>query len=189
MASNSEQLRLDRYIETHLADVEPDESAVVDAVPGRQLVSERMASTAKRWIRTLPALAALAVVAGLAVPTASASPPNTVYLVSNVGRHVQLNYAAVTLVDRAGKSLDVVRKNNSTVFTILYSATTVFYGSRLSAIKVGTVLTVAGVLTGTTLRAQQISTRLAPTGAASGSIGSSTGPSGPFSGLKYVGNV
>jgi len=188
MASNCEQLRLDTYIETHPADVEPDECAVVDAEPRSQLVSERMASTAKRWIRTLPVLAVLAVV-GLAVPTASASPPNTVYLVSNVGRHVQLNSAAVTLVDRAGKSLDVVRKNNSTVFTILYSATTVFYGSRLSAIKVGTVLTVAGVLTGTTLRAQQISTRLAPTGAASGSIGSSTGPSGPFSGLKYVGNV
>lgn len=153
-------------------------------------MSESMTSTAKIWIRTLPALAALVVaVAGLGVRTAGASPPNTIYLVSNVGRQVQLNYAAVTLIDRAGKSLEVVRKNNSTVFTIIYSETTAFYGSRLSAIKVGTVLTIAGVLSGTTLRAQKISTRSATTASPSGTGGSSFGLSGPYSGLKYVGNV
>ncbi|MHB8378615.1 MAG: hypothetical protein ACYDB2_01695 [Acidimicrobiales bacterium] len=149
-----------------------------------------MTPTAKLWIRTVPALATFVVVgAGLGVPTASASPPNTINLVSNVGRQVQLNYAVVTLIDRAGKSLDVVRKNNSTMFTIIYSARTAFYGSRPSAIKVGIVLTIAGVLRGTTLRAQKISTRAATTGTTAGSGGSSFGTSGPFTGLKYVGNV
>lgn len=130
-----------------------------------------------------------AVIAGAGVHTASASPPNAIYLASSAGRQVQLNYAAVTQMNRAQKSLEIVRKNNSTVFTIVYSATTYFYGSRFSAIKVSTVLTIAGVHNGTTLNAQEISRRSSSGGGSSGSSGGSFGVSGPFTGLKYLGNV
>jgi|GEM_PF-2489877 len=134
----------------------------------------------KSIARSSLAFAVLATIAiGVETGTASAS----------AGRQVQLNYAVVTEINRSAKSLDIVRKNNSTVFTIVYSNTTYFYGSRLSAIKVGTVLTIAGLLSGTTLTAQKISTRKPASGGTYGLNGGSLGVNGPFAGLKYVGNV
>jgi hypothetical protein len=47
----------------------------------------------------------------------------------------------------------VVRKGNKTVFTIIYSDTTQFHGSSLTSIKVGTILTIVGELTGRKLEA------------------------------------
>jgi hypothetical protein len=47
----------------------------------------------------------------------------------------------------------VVRKSNKAVFTIIYSDTTQFHGSPLVSIKVGTILTIVGELTGRKLEA------------------------------------
>lgn len=46
-----------------------------------------------------------------------------------------------------------MRKGNKTVFTIIYSDTTQFRGSPLTSIKVGTILTIVGELTGRKLEA------------------------------------
>jgi hypothetical protein len=77
----------------------------------------------------------------------------------------------------------VVRKSNKTVFTIICSDTTQFHGSPLTSIKVGTILTIVGELTGRKLEAQEISTRSKSGG------GTSFGSSGPSTGPKRVGSV
>ena len=102
-----------------------------------------------------------------------------------VAHHVQLDAASVTQVDPSHDSFAVVRRSNKTVFTVVYSATTEFFNSPLSDIKVGTVLTIAGVLRGRTLLAQDVSTKSVASGSGSGTVG----VGGPFSGVKWVGNV
>lgn len=119
----------------------------------------------------------------------AASANVTTHAVSSNGRLVQLNGAVVSSLIPTEKKLEVVRKNTSTTYTIQYSATTMFYGSRLKSIKVGTKVTVAGILTGTTIFAQRISTRTPTSTSTSGIVVPDFGASGPFVGLKYVGNI
>jgi hypothetical protein len=98
----------------------------------------------------------------------------------NAERRVQLNAAKVIQLEPATQSFEVVRKNNKTVFTVFYSDGTDFYGTPLTNFKVGTVLTIVGELSGKQLVAEEISTK---------SASLSFGSSGPFTGVKWVGNV
>jgi hypothetical protein len=127
---------------------------------------------------------ALVLLAGL---PANASTRREVFS-AQVAHHVQLDTASVTQVDPSHDSFAVVRRSNKTVFTVVYSATTEFFNSPLSDIKVGTVLTIAGVLRGRTLLAQDVSTK-SVAGGSSGSGSGTVGVGGPFTGVKWVGNV
>jgi hypothetical protein len=87
------------------------------------------------------------------------------------------------------------------VHVIAYTATTVFFGSPASDVKVGTKLTVMGSRTRARLTATKIRVNPSPTPSATTTTTTTTttpaastptpsfGANGPFVGVKYVGNV
>jgi len=132
-------------------------------------------------------LASLAMLISTDAPIAGALP--RAHSASTKGRLVQLTGAAVSAVIPLKHRIIVVRKGTSVTYTIQYSATTVFYGSRPKSIVKGTTITVAGILKGTTILAQKISTRRWSATTISGIGTPDFGVSGPYIGVHYVGNV
>ena len=116
-------------------------------------------------------------------------PPSRDALATTQRRLVQLNGAVVAVVTPAKKDLTVTIAKSHQVYLIQYSATTIYYGSHLRNIHVGTKVT--GSLVGTTMTAQGISTKVVTrtSTATSGIASPNFGASGPCVGNKYVGNV
>jgi hypothetical protein len=136
---------------------------------------------------TVVALAPLVILAS--TDPAVAAPFAQPQSVSTRGTLVQLNGAVVTKVLLGAHRIDVVRKGTNVAYVIRYSATTVFYGSRPTSIVQGTMITVAGILKGTTIWAQKVSTKRPSSPVVSGIGTPNYGASGPYVGVKYVGNV
>lgn len=140
----------------------------------------KVALTALALASVAPLTSTVARVAGASVPAHS--------LAAKV-RVVQLSGAVVSKVLPLAHRIDVVRKDTSATYVIQYSAKTVFYGSRPKSIVKGTTITVAGILKGTTIWAQKISTRRPSTPTVSGIGTPDFGANGPYVGVHYVGNV
>lgn len=141
-------------------------------------------TTRARARRSASVAAALAVaVAGLATGAgglATAASPRAASLARTAGRSVEVSRVRVTSVDLSGKRFSFALTNRKThrthTYTIEYSATTDFHGASTSDLRTGILVTATGHITGSTITASSISI-------------DSVSATGPYAGLKYVGNV
>lgn len=119
-------------------------------------------------------------------------------------RQILIRSVVVTKLSPAARTFTVQATSATTNFrnvhVIAYTAMTVFYGSPVSDVKVGTKLTVLGArvrarVTATKIRVNPPATTTTTTTTTTTATKTTSAPSpsvgagGPFVGLKYVGNV